>query len=311
MSWLSKALGIDQKKSGFRDDQTQSLREMQGLRPQVQGQLQRANGVVDTFSPQRTQTGQAQIDYYRKGPEAAYLAGAKKKALGGIDSGFDSAIATARAQAARSGADPTALIAGLNAKRTQASMGALTDFGMREASERERFGNAAYNLASQLTGQGLGEQSQALGQGMNLEGAIGGQAGNLAQADEARMNAGMNNLLGVLRQAGSLYGSFVPGSRAVAPPVERMASTAAPALWDTTMDAGGYPVSVAPEYAPAPTWANPYPMQNEVMPADYAPTGSGYQYGGMTLPSLSPVGSGARRPVAPAPRVSRVFLGGR
>lgn len=306
MSWLSKALGLDAKKSTFRNDQEQSLKQMQGLRPQVQGQLQRANGVVDTFSPQRTQTAQRQIDYYRQGPEAAYLNGAKKQALGTIGSGFDSAIATARAQAGRSGADPTALIAGLNAKRTQATMGALTDYNMRAAQERERFGNAAYGLASQLTGQGLGEQGQALGQRMNLEGVIGGQAGNLAQADEARQNAAMNNLLGVLQQAGSLYGAFVPGRRAVAPPVEQARGTAAPVLWDTAMDAQGYPVSTMPDYAPAPSWASPYPMPEGAMPSDYipatTPTGSGYQFGGITLPSIAP------QKVGVTPRAGRMLM---
>jgi hypothetical protein len=202
---LAKTLGLAPARSKFRADQEAATAGLGSMLPTYQSQAATAGQTASTFDPLRTSSAKSLYDRYAKGFDGGGLL--KKKLMGGIDSRFASATANARTQAMNAGANPASTLALMGAKRAQALSGALSNYEAQKMGEDERFARNAYGVASDMYGRGLGEQRAALGSQGNIYGQQFNQFGNLAQADEARQNAGRQALMNLIQTGASLYGA--------------------------------------------------------------------------------------------------------
>jgi hypothetical protein len=202
---LASTLGLTPSRSKFRKDQEAATSSLSSMLPAFQQQAAQAGETASTFNPLRTASAKSLYDRYAKGFDGGGLL--KKKMLGGIDSRFASASANARTQAMNSGANPSAILSLMGAKRAQALSSALTGYENQKQAEDERFARGAYGVASDMFGRGLSEQNSALGRQGNLYNQQFSQYGNLAQQDEQRQNAGRQALMGLIQTGASLYGA--------------------------------------------------------------------------------------------------------
>lgn len=208
---IGKILGMSAPRSKFRDTQASALAGTQSLTPQYQQLGTQADSLAGQFRPQQAQTGQALLKRLNRGYDGAGLE--KKRMLTGLGSGFDAASAQVQNNAARTGGDSAAQLANLAAKRAMATSQALSQYGQKKIDMDTEYLRDAAGVANSYANQGLGQQYQALGAQQGLYGNIAGQAGGLAQADEAQQNAsrmGGANLLGTLA---SLYGGSLKAPR--------------------------------------------------------------------------------------------------
>lgn len=221
MSVLSKVLAIDGVRSNLRDKQSDAISGLGAMVPTYQAQADQAGATAGQFKPLRTQSAASLYGRYAKGFDGAGLL--KKKMLAGLGEGFDRAGAQARAQALATGANPTSALALINAKKAQATSGALTQYGITKQQEDERYAKGAYGVASDMYGRSRGEQNSALGRVGSLYGQQYQMYGDQAGQEEQRANQGRQMVMDLIRTGASVYGASQgsPGAIGGAPASSR------------------------------------------------------------------------------------------
>ena len=199
---FSKMLGQSTSPSAYRKNQATAAEGMGTGLPAYKQNAATAGAEFGQFAPLRAQSGQNLYNRYAAGYDAGGLM--KKKMLTGIDSQFAGTQARARANAAATGQSPAAILSLLDARRAQATSGALTDYANQKQGEDERYARGAYQTAAGMAGNALAEQNSALGNAEQTYGRQFSSYGNLAQEDEARQAASRQALIGMLQQGASL-----------------------------------------------------------------------------------------------------------
>ena len=206
MSLFTKLAGLDPVQSGYRKNQATALEGVGSLAPTYQNQVSGGSNLVGQFSPQRTTTGQALLDRQKMGfDNGGFL---KRKILGSIGTGFDSAAANARVNAARTGANPAASLSILDARKAAATTNALTDYEGQKRAMDMQYAKDAFGTASNLTGQGLDEQSAGLAGLQRIFGTQFAGYGDLAQQEEAAKAAAQQRLMSMITGGANLIGGL-------------------------------------------------------------------------------------------------------
>ena len=204
MSLFTKALGLDPIQSSLRKNQAASLSSLGTQIPTLQQNATAAGAGVRQFQPQRNTAGQGLLDLLNRGYDGQ---GTKKaQILKRTGAGYDAAIGNARINASRTGSDPTASIALLDARRAGDTTNALTDYEAQKQAMDLQYKQNALGVAQGLTGSALGEQNDALGALRGIYGTQFQGYGNLAEQEEQAKAAAYQRLTGLIGTGASLIG---------------------------------------------------------------------------------------------------------